>query len=97
MKNDEVRLAKNKQISQTKHETIERHASMLCRTFDIKIQENKISKAQKEALEKIFIEQKWYKNYILNWCEQDRENNKLSKFDTKQTKITHKAKDMKDV
>ena len=97
MKNDEVRLAKNKQISQTKHETIERHASMLCRTFDIKIQENKISKAQKEALEKIFIEQKWYKNYILNWCEQDRENNKLSKFDTKQTKITHKDKDMKDV
>lgn len=97
MENDKVRLAKNKQISQTKHETIERHASMLCRTFDVKIQENKISKAQKEALEKIFIEQKWYKNYILNWCEQDKKNNKLSKFDIKQTKITHKDKDMKDV
>lgn len=97
MKNDEVRLAKNKQISQTKHETIERHASMLCRTFDVKIQENQLSKAQKEALERIFIEQKWYKNYILNWCEQDKENNKLSKFNTKQTKITHKDKDMQDV
>lgn len=97
MKNDEVRLAKNKHISQTKHETIERHASMLCRTFDVKIQENQLSKAQKEALEKIFIEQKWYKNYILNWCEQDKENNKLSKFNTKQTKITHKDKDMQDV
>ena len=97
MKNDEVRLAKNKLISQTKHETIERHASMLCRTFDVKIQENQLSKAQKEALEKIFIEQKWYKNYILNWCEQDKENNKLSKFNTKQTKITHKDKDMQDV
>ena len=97
MKNDEVRLAKNKHISQTKRETIERHASMLCRTFDVKIQENQLSKAQKEALEKIFIEQKWYKNYILNWCEQDKENNKLSKFNTKQTKITHKDKDMQDV
>ena len=97
MKNDEVRQAKNKQISQTKHETIERHASMLCRTFDVKIQENQLSKAQREALEKIFVEQKWYKNYILNWCEQDKENNKLSKFNTKQTKITHKDKDMQDV
>ena len=87
---------KNKRISQAKRSTIERHSSMLCKTFDVKIQKNQLNKSQKEALEKIFIEQKWYKNFILNWCEQD-EGNKLSKFDTKTVKITHKDKDMNDV
>lgn len=93
---NEERLAKNKQISQTKHDTIERHKNMLCKTYDVKIQWNRLSFTQKEALEKIFIEQKWYKNYILNWCEQDR-NNRITKFPTKTVNITHKDKDMKDV
>lgn len=96
MEAEQKRLEKNKLISQTKHATIERHSSMLCKTFDVKIQENQLSKTQKEALEKIFIEQKWYKNYILNWCDQD-EKNSLTKFDTKITEITHKDKDMNDV
>lgn len=90
------RLEKNKKISQTKRETIERHKSMSVKTFDVKIQENRLSKQQKEALETIFLEQKWYKNYILNWCEQD-ENNNITKFNTKQSEITKKDKDMNDV
>lgn len=93
---NEERLAKNKQISQTKHDTIERHKNMLCKTYDVKIQWNRLSSSQKEALEKIFLEQKWYKNYILNWCEQN-ENNKITKFPTRTIQITHKDKDMKDV
>lgn len=93
----EERLAKNKQISQTKHDTIERHKNMLVKTFDVKIQENQLSKPQKEALQTIFLEQKWYKNYILNWCEQDKENNRITKFNTKLNDITKKDKDMKDV
>ena len=92
----DIRLEKNKKISQTKHETIERHKSMSVKTFDVKIQENQLSKQQKEALETIFLEQKWYKNYILNWCEQD-ENNRIAKFNTKQNQITKKDKDMNDV
>ena len=93
---NEERLAKNKQISQTKHDTIERHKNMFIKTFDVKIQANKLSNQQKEALETIFLEQKWYKNYILNWCEQD-ENNRITKFNTKQNQITKKDKDMNDV
>lgn len=93
---EQERLDKNSKISQTKHETIARHANMLCKTFDIKIQENRLSKAQKEALFTIFIEQKWYKNYILAWSEKDK-NNKITKFDTKQNNITHKDKDMNDI
>lgn len=54
---NEERLAKNKQISQTKHDTIERHKNMLVKTFDVKIQENQLSKTQKEALQTIFLEQ----------------------------------------
>ena len=92
----DIRLEKNKKISQTKRETIERHKSMSVKTFDVKIQENQLSKQQKEALETIFLEQKWYKNYILNWCEQD-ENNRITKFNTKQSQITKKDKDMNDV
>ena len=93
---NEERLAKNKQISQTKHSTIERHKNMCVKTFEVKIQANKLSKQQKEALETIFLEQKWYKNYILNWCEQDK-NNRITKFNTKQNQITKKDKDMNDV
>lgn len=93
---NEERLAKNKQISQTKHDTIERHKNMLVKTFDVKIQANKLSKQQKEALETIFLEQKWYKNYILNWCEQDK-NHRITKFNTKQNQITKKDKDMNDI
>ena len=93
---DLERIAKNKKISQTKRQTVERHNSMSVKTFDVKIQENRLSKSQKEALALVFLEQKWYKNYILNWSELSEEN-KISKFDTKIKEITKKDKDMKDV
>ena len=91
---EEERLAKNKQISQTKRSTIERHANMLIRTFSVKIQYNKCSKAQKEALQRIFLEQKWYKNYILNWSKET--GLFFNKFDTKQKVITKKNAKMED-
>lgn len=90
------RLAKNRQISQTKHDTIARHKNMLVKIFNVKIQENQLSKSQKEALQIVFLEQKWYKNYILNWCEQN-ENNRITKFNTKINDITKKDKDMNDI
>ena len=52
---------------------------MNCHTYTFKIQENSLNNQQKEFLKMIFIEQKWLKNYILNWCEQDKEN-KLSEL-----------------
>lgn len=93
---EQERLIKNKQISQTKRETVERHKSMSVKTFDVKIQANHLSKEQKEALKTVFLEQKWLKNYILNWCEESKDN-KLTKFDTKIKDITKKDKDMKDI
>lgn len=93
---EQERLYKNKQISQTKRETTNRHNSMSVKIFNVKIQENQLSKLQKEALHTVFLEQKWLKNYILNWCELSEEN-KISKFDTKIKEITKKDKDMNDV
>ena len=93
---EQDRLLKNKQISQTKRQTIDRHNLMGVKTFDVKIQESHLSKGQKEALTLVFLEQKWYKNFVLNWSEQDSEN-RIARFNTKQTEITKKDKDMNDI
>ena len=96
MLSDETRLARNRRISERGNETRLRHSNMLLKTYEVKIQENKLRKKQREALERIFLEAKWYKNYILNWMNESEEN-KLSKFNTKITEITKKDKDMNDV
>lgn len=91
---EQERLEKNKRISESKRSTIERHSNMLCKTFDVKIQWNQCSKIQKEALERVFLEQKWLKNYILNWSENPE--NKINKFNIKQKTITKKNAKMED-
>lgn len=91
---EQKRLEKNKRISESKRSTIERHSNMLCKTFDVKVQWNQCSKAQKEALERVFLEQKWLKNYILNWSENPE--NKINKFNIKQKTITKKNAKMED-
>ena len=48
----------------------------------------------KDALSLLFVEAKWYKNFILDYLEK---GNKLKDFDTKIKTITHKDKDKNDV
>ena len=72
-------LKKNKQISQTMSETRKKRQNQICRVFHVKIQENKLSKLQKEQLQMIFVEGKRYKNHIINWSNQDKENKKVIK------------------
>lgn len=93
---DTERLNKNKRISETKRNTIERHSKMRCMSFEVKIQSNKLSASQKEALKMVFVEQKWLKNEILGWSELSEEN-KISKFDTKKKTVTHLDKDKNPV
>lgn len=88
------RLEKNKRISQTKRETIERHSRMICKTLSLKIQKNKLNLAQKENLERLFLEAKWFKNSILNFL---KENGNLKNFNLKSKTVIHKDKDMNDV
>ena len=76
-------------------ETMKRHSQMVCRVFQIKVQENKLSSRQKEAFERLFLEAKWFKNHILNWS--SIEGNSLSKFNCNIRSVTKKDKDMNDV
>ena len=54
----EERLEKNKKISQTKKDTLERHANMLCKTYTCKVHEKSLSSKQKEAINRLFLEAK---------------------------------------
>ena len=89
-------MDKNRQIAETMKATLERHSNMVCKTFEVKVRENKLSKLQKETLTVIFLEGKWYWNYILSLYKENHEN-RISKFDTKIKSITKKDKDMNDV
>lgn len=91
-----MRLAKNKQISTKGKETRLRHSNMVLKCYEVKIQENKLNIRQKDALQTIFLEAKWFKNYVLNWLNEDNER-KISDFNTKQKEITKKDKDMNEV
>lgn len=86
-------LTKNEQISKSISETRKRHKNMCAKTYTCKIQKSKLKKSQVEALNLIFLEQKWFYNYVLNFIE----DNDILDFDTKQKTITHKDKDGNDV
>lgn len=93
---DAERLSKNAKIAESQRSTIERHSKMSCKSYTVKIQSNKLSVKQQDELHRLFLEAKWFKNYVLDWCNKS-EDNKLSKFDTKIKNITHKDKDMNDI
>jgi len=63
--NENTRKAKNAKISASRKKTHERRQHQTCKTYDIKIQSNKLNKAQKEALTRIFLEAKWLRNDAL--------------------------------
>lgn len=52
-------------IMKKRKETQERHSKMVCKTFEVRIQENSLSKEKLEILELLFIEGKWFYNDIL--------------------------------
>ena len=56
---------RNRKIKESSKATRERRANMDCRVFSVKIQENKLSKAKLEKLQRCFLEAKWFYNAIL--------------------------------
>jgi hypothetical protein len=46
--------------------TREKRKFQVCRVFKVKIQNNRLSKKQKEELKMIFVEAKWVRNYIIS-------------------------------
>lgn len=58
-------LEKNKKISATLAKTRAKRLTQECKVFDLKIIDNKLNLVQKEALDRLFLEAKWYKNSII--------------------------------
>jgi hypothetical protein len=82
---DSKRLAKNISIKKAIKDTHEKRLSQVCRVFTCKIQENKLSKLQKEELAMMFIEAKWIWNDIIRSSDSKivGENNVISPWDYK--------------
>lgn len=64
---EEDRLIKNQSIKESISKTRAKRKEQICRTFELKIQENKLNQKQKEALKMIFIEGKWIKNEMISF------------------------------
>ena len=92
---DELRLEKNKKIASTQKDTHERRESQVCRVFKVKIQDNQLSKIQREQLKMIFVEAKWLYNDILRFSEDPEQ--KPWNYDTKTKSVIKKDKDFNDV
>lgn len=57
---------KKRAIRETRLKTKSRRASQVIRTFECKLKTSKLNARQREELEKIFVEAKWFYNYVLN-------------------------------
>ena len=63
---DEARLVKNKQTAETLKATRLKRQSQTCRVYELKIQANRLSDKQEEALKMLFVEAKWLYNETLS-------------------------------
>ena len=62
---ESARLEKNRRIAQSREETRERRKNKDILVRTVKIQRNKLSHSQLEALERLFLEGKWLYNTAL--------------------------------
>ena len=56
---------KNLKIKGTLRATKERHSQIDCRVFSVKVQENRLSRAKEEKLNRCFLEAKWLRNAVV--------------------------------
>lgn len=70
MKENDKRLEcsaeKKRALREARLKTKSRRASQLVKTFECKIKTSKLNARQKNELEKLFVEAKWFYNYVLN-------------------------------
>ena len=59
------RLAKNQKIKETGKATRERRKDMLCRVFEVKVDLSRMSKSQRNDVNTLFREAKWFRNAYL--------------------------------
>jgi len=78
-KPEKQRTVKGQTTANTIKQTKLRHDSMICKTYEVKIDKSKLSKAIHDHLFKLFLEKKWIYNYLVTL---PREINKFE-FDYK--------------
>lgn len=86
-------MTKNEQIRQSLLKTREKRKSQECKVYSLKIQTNKLSKKQKESLKMMFVEGKWFWNYIVNFTE----TNDIKDVDLKIKSVKHFDKDHNEI
>ena len=79
-----MNFEKNKKIKQTLSETRKRRESQKCFVFKTKINKQKLNAVQKEQLDRLFLEAKWFYNHAINFMQ----THKLSELDTKVKSVT---------
>jgi len=58
-------LEKNLKIREKRKQTLLRRKSKEAKTFELKLDKSKISKAKLAILNRLFLEAKWFTNYII--------------------------------
>lgn len=90
---------KNASISNTIKNTRERHANMICKTYEVKVVMSKLSCVQKEELNATFREAKWLRNDIISDLEHANRNAKTANVKTpngfEERELTHLGSQMK--
>lgn len=62
---EEARLAKNQAIAEAQKATRAKRKTQICKVREMKVIKNKLSKEQAEHLRLLFLEAKWFYNYLL--------------------------------
>ena len=90
---------KNASISNTIKNTRERHANMICKTYEVKVVMSKLSCVQKEELNATFREAKWLRNDIVSDLEHANRNARTANVKTpdgfEERELTHLGSRMK--
>lgn len=87
---------KKARIRLTKQESLARHAAMDVKVYELKIVEKRLSKKQKEQLERLFLEGKWFYNHILDF--RNKSGVKLKDINTSKIKeVKHLDKDKNEL
>ncbi len=87
---------KKARIRLTKQATLARHAAMDVRVYELKIVEKRLNNKQREQLEQLFLEGKWFYNYVLDF--RNKSGVKLNDINTSKIKeVKHFDKDKNEI
>lgn len=75
---------KNAKIATTMRATQTRRKSQTVRVRTLKIATNRLTKQQKETIERLFLEAKWLRNDMLTWL---NNGNNINDYETKTTQV----------